>query len=63
LYVTGDSLGGRLNTMHNLHHYQSLMTQIRERITDGTFGELLTWARQRDERGRGPSWWRVDEEQ
>ena len=36
---------------------------IREKIADGTFGELLEWARQRDERGRGPSWWRVDEEQ
>jgi len=62
LYTTGDGLAARLNTMHNLHHYQSLMTRIRASIDDGSFGELLTWARQRDERGRGPSWWRVDKE-
>jgi len=58
LYITGDSLAARLNTMHNLHYYQTLMTRIREAISDGTFGDLLIWARQRDEHGLGPSWWR-----
>jgi len=58
LYITGDSLAARLNTMHNLHYYQSLMTRIRDAIAADTFGELLTWARQRNEQGQGPSWWR-----
>jgi queuine tRNA-ribosyltransferase len=58
LYVTGDSLAARLNTMHNLHYYQSLMTRIREAIESDTFDDLLVWARQRNEQGHGPSWWR-----
>jgi queuine tRNA-ribosyltransferase len=62
LYITGDSLAARLNTMHNLHYYQSLMTRIRGAIVAGTFGELLTWARQRNAKGQGPSWWREQEE-
>jgi len=60
LFVTGDSLSGRLNTMHNLHHYQHLMARIRTAISDGSFGELVAWARQRDSEGRSPSMQRAE---
>ena len=43
LYRAGEILGSRLNTIHNLHYYQSLMQQIRAAIKDGS---LLTFARQ-----------------
>jgi queuine tRNA-ribosyltransferase len=33
----GEMLGGRLNTIHNLHYYQALMAGIREAITGGRF--------------------------
>jgi queuine tRNA-ribosyltransferase len=32
---TGEILGARLNTIHNLHYYQTLMRGLREAITDG----------------------------
>lgn len=60
LFITGDSLAARLHTMHNLHYYQTLMARIRDAIDSGTFGELVTWARQRNADGRGPSWWRAE---
>ncbi|MEE2829239.1 MAG: tRNA guanosine(34) transglycosylase Tgt [Myxococcota bacterium] len=62
LFVSGDSLAARLNTMHNLHHYQQLMTRIRRSISDGSFNDLLLWARQRNSKGEGPSKRRADEE-
>ncbi|HTY51253.1 MAG TPA: tRNA guanosine(34) transglycosylase Tgt [Steroidobacteraceae bacterium] len=34
----GEILGCHLNTLHNLHFYQALMRQIRERLAAGTFG-------------------------
>jgi queuine tRNA-ribosyltransferase len=34
---TGEMLGPRLNTIHNLHYYQTLMKGIRESIENGTF--------------------------
>jgi queuine tRNA-ribosyltransferase len=34
---TGEMLGPRLNTIHNLHYYQTLMKGIREAIENGTF--------------------------
>ncbi len=31
----GEILGSQLNTLHNLHHYQQLMTQLRQAIRQG----------------------------
>ena len=36
----GEMLGGRLNTIHNLHYYQSLMARIRDAIEAGRFAEF-----------------------
>ncbi|WP_407275901.1 tRNA guanosine(34) transglycosylase Tgt [Halothiobacillus sp. DCM-1] len=33
-------LGARLNTIHNLHYYQTLMREIRESIAEGRFTEF-----------------------
>jgi queuine tRNA-ribosyltransferase len=52
LFVTGDGLAARLHSIHNLHHWLDLMRRIRAAIEDGTFGNLLTQARQRDDAGR-----------
>lgn len=38
LYVAGEILGLRLNTIHNLHYYLDLMRQAREAIQAGTYG-------------------------
>jgi len=37
LYVAGEILGLRLNTIHNLHYYMDLMRQARQAIEAGTF--------------------------
>ena len=37
LQRTGEILGARMNTVHNLHYYLDLMREMREAITDGTF--------------------------
>jgi queuine tRNA-ribosyltransferase len=37
LFAAGEILGFRLNTLHNLHYYLTLMRQIRRAIEDGTF--------------------------
>ena len=37
LFITGDILGLRLNTLHNLHYYSTLMRCAREAIADGRF--------------------------
>jgi queuine tRNA-ribosyltransferase len=55
LFLTGEMLGRRLYTIHNLFHYQRLMRRIRASIEGGTFHELLAWARTRDGEGRAPS--------
>ncbi len=39
LHRIGEILGARLNTLHNLHYYQQLMTEIRAAITAETFDE------------------------
>lgn len=36
---TGEMLGPRLNTIHNLHYYQTLMTGIREAVANQRFAE------------------------
>jgi queuine tRNA-ribosyltransferase len=47
LHRTGEALGARLNTLHNLHHYQRLMAGMREAIQHG---RLTTFTRERRER-------------
>jgi queuine tRNA-ribosyltransferase len=37
LHRTGEILGARLNTIHNLHYYLQLMKEIRAAIDDGQF--------------------------
>jgi queuine tRNA-ribosyltransferase len=37
LYVSNEILGLRLNTIHNLHYYATLMRQARQAIEGGTF--------------------------
>jgi len=37
----GEILGARLNTIHNLHYYQSLMRQMREAIEAGRFEQFV----------------------
>ncbi len=58
LYTMGMSLAARLMTIHNLRYYQRLMQRIRASIEDGTFGDLLSWARDRQD-GKLPSRRRV----
>ncbi len=41
LHRTGEILGARLNTLHNLHYYQTLMREIRDSIAAGTFAEYI----------------------
>ena len=37
---TGEMLGPRLNTIHNLYYYQTLMTGLRDAITTGTLAQF-----------------------
>lgn len=37
LHRCGEILGARLNTIHNLHYYQTLMRELREAIAGGTY--------------------------
>ncbi len=46
LHRIGEILGARLNTIHNLHYYQELMSKIRAAITDGRFDAFVTGFRQ-----------------
>ncbi len=51
LHRTGEILGARLNTIHNLHYYLDLMKQMREAISEGRF---QLFVRQfREDRARG----------
>lgn len=40
LQRTGEMLGARLNSLHNLHYYQQLMVNIRTAIEAGTFAHF-----------------------
>ncbi len=40
LFVSGEVLGLRLNTIHNLHYYTALMRAIQEAIKEGRFDEF-----------------------
>lgn len=41
LHRTGEILGARLNTLHNLHYYQQLMAGMRKAIENGTFSSFV----------------------
>lgn len=41
LFRAGESLAGRLNTLHNLHYYQSLMRELREAIAAGRLADFV----------------------
>ncbi|SMB26277.1 queuine tRNA-ribosyltransferase (tRNA-guanine transglycosylase) (Guanine insertion enzyme) [Sterolibacterium denitrificans] len=51
LHRTGEILGARLNTLHNLYYYQTLMREMREAIAAGSFNEFA--ARFRRDRAGG----------
>ena len=38
---TGEILGARLNTIHNLYYYQHLMADMRQALEKGVFSEFL----------------------
>ncbi len=42
LFRAGESLAGRLNTIHNLHYYQTLMAEMRAAIEAGRYAEFVT---------------------
>ncbi len=42
LFRSGESLGGRLNTLHNLHYYQTLMRELRSAIEAGGLDAFRT---------------------
>ncbi|MCX7897991.1 MAG: tRNA guanosine(34) transglycosylase Tgt [Rhodocyclaceae bacterium] len=48
LFRCGEILGARLNTLHNLHYYQTLMRELRQAIAGGQLAAYL--ARCREER-------------
>jgi queuine tRNA-ribosyltransferase len=41
LFRSGETLGGRLNSIHNLHYYQTLMAELRDAIAAGQLGWYL----------------------
>src|SRR5690606_30515179 len=51
LHRTGEILGSMLNTVHNLHYYQTLMRELREAIEQDALADYT--ARFHAERGRG----------
>jgi queuine tRNA-ribosyltransferase len=40
LFRVGEILGAQLNTLHNLHYYQTLMRELREAIVAGRLAEM-----------------------
>lgn len=40
LFRAGEILGSMLNTVHNLHYYQSLMSDLREAIAEGRLADV-----------------------
>jgi queuine tRNA-ribosyltransferase len=41
LFRLGEILGAQLNTLHNLHYYQRLMSELREAIAAGTLAQTI----------------------
>jgi queuine tRNA-ribosyltransferase len=42
LFKIGEILGSRLNTIHNLHYYLTLMAEMRKAISLGKFNDFVT---------------------
>ncbi len=56
LYVSGEILSMRLNTLHNLHQYATLMRAVREAIEAGRYASFLeTFRRGQAESGAEPA--------
>ena len=54
LFRAGEILGSMLNTIHNLHYYQTLMGEMREAIAEGRLsGFAARFHEQRAQAGRG----------
>jgi queuine tRNA-ribosyltransferase len=51
LYMSREILASRLNTLHNLHYYLSLMRRIRAAVESGIFARFLCDFRQQEGRG------------
>ncbi|MFC3533948.1 tRNA guanosine(34) transglycosylase Tgt [Vogesella facilis] len=51
LHRTGEILGARLNTIHNLYYYQALMQEMRDAIDADQFADWQTGFHQRRARG------------
>ncbi len=47
LFVSGEMLGFRLNTIHNISYYTQLVSGARQTIVDGTFQDFLNDTRNR----------------
>ncbi len=54
LYKSREILGSRLNTLHNLYHYQELMRRIRDALDEGCFGAFLAEFRTAATAGEAP---------
>jgi queuine tRNA-ribosyltransferase len=51
LHRSSEILGAQLNTMHNLHYYLTLMSEIRDAIEAGSFSAFVK--RFHEDRARG----------
>ena len=51
LFRTGEILGSRLNTLHNLFYYQTLMHEIREAIADDRYAAFALGFREQRQTG------------
>jgi len=47
LFLSGEILGSRLNSIHNLHFYMDLMSRARKNIEAGTWDEFKSFCLQR----------------
>ncbi|MHB8765738.1 MAG: tRNA guanosine(34) transglycosylase Tgt [Deferrisomatales bacterium] len=54
LFKSREILASRLNTLHNLHYYQSLMRRVRIAVEAGTYPRLLGELRASEARGAAP---------
>jgi len=52
----GEILGSQLNTIHNLHHYQRIMSELREAIENNTLQEYVDAFYARQGKARPESW-------
>lgn len=55
VFVAGEIISSRLNTVHNLHFYLSLMTKARQAIREGTWAEFRNQCLTRFAEGDSPS--------